>query len=180
MSSRTTICSLPRHLSDPTKAFYQFAAQMRFDKKVKGLSLGQGQGLKATRLIEEATQKGTWVRELYLPLFRGVRPTSKILAGTNRYNIRSGSCIRSHSITTRERCIGNLRVHAPPYGSIDVRSNRCTSNLLLVLITCGVFQLFLSHFRNMINTVKADKSSDLRQYHLSIYPHLVFPTSKYL
>ncbi|CAN0221029.1 unnamed protein product [Ectocarpus sp. 6 AP-2014] len=47
--------------SDPTKAFYQFAAQMRFDKKVKGLSLGQGQGLKATRLIEEASQKGTWV-----------------------------------------------------------------------------------------------------------------------
>ncbi|CAM9758065.1 unnamed protein product, partial [Laminaria digitata] len=47
--------------ADPTKAFYQFAAQKRFDKKVKGLSLGQGQGLKATRLIEEATQKGTWV-----------------------------------------------------------------------------------------------------------------------
>eukprot|EP00752_Nemacystus_decipiens_P010663 g9495.t1 len=47
--------------SDPTKAFYQFAAQMRFDKKVKGLSLGQGQGLKATSLIEEASQKGTWV-----------------------------------------------------------------------------------------------------------------------
>ncbi len=34
---------------------------MRFDKKVKGLSLGQGQGLKATKLIEEASQKGTWV-----------------------------------------------------------------------------------------------------------------------
>ncbi|CAM9289484.1 unnamed protein product, partial [Discosporangium mesarthrocarpum] len=47
--------------SDPTKAFYQFASQMRFDKKVKGLSLGQGQGVKAARLIEEASQKGTWV-----------------------------------------------------------------------------------------------------------------------
>ncbi|CAM9904874.1 unnamed protein product, partial [Sphacelaria rigidula] len=47
--------------SDPTKAFYQFAAQMRFDKKVKGLSLGQGQGQKASRLIEDASQKGTWV-----------------------------------------------------------------------------------------------------------------------
>ena len=47
--------------SDPTKAFYNFAAQMKFDKKVHGLSLGQGQGIKATRLIEEATQKGTWV-----------------------------------------------------------------------------------------------------------------------
>lgn len=47
--------------ADPTKAFYQFASQMRFDKKVKGLSLGQGQGQKALRLIEEASQKGTWV-----------------------------------------------------------------------------------------------------------------------
>jgi dynein heavy chain len=47
--------------SDPTKAFYQFAASMRFDKKVKGLSLGQGQGVKAARLLEEAMQKGTWV-----------------------------------------------------------------------------------------------------------------------
>lgn len=52
---------LPPRPADPTKSFYQFAAQMRFDKKVKGLSLGQGQGVKATRLIEEATQKGTWV-----------------------------------------------------------------------------------------------------------------------
>lgn len=53
--------SLDVHSPDPTKAFYQFASQMRFDKKVKGLSLGQGQGLKATSLIEEASQKGTWV-----------------------------------------------------------------------------------------------------------------------
>jgi dynein heavy chain len=47
--------------SDPTKEFYQFAHEMRFDKKVKGLSLGQGQGPKAIKMIEEATQKGTWV-----------------------------------------------------------------------------------------------------------------------
>eukprot|EP00953_Heterococcus_sp_UTEX-ZZ885_P035267 18212-Heterococcus_DN1.PRE.4 len=47
--------------SDPTKAFYQFAAAAKFDKKVKGLSLGQGQGAKAARLIEDAVSKGTWV-----------------------------------------------------------------------------------------------------------------------
>jgi len=47
--------------SDPTKAFYQFAAEMRFDKKVKGLSLGQGQGGKAAKMIEDGKQKGTWV-----------------------------------------------------------------------------------------------------------------------
>lgn len=60
--------STPPPPADPTKAFYQFAAQKRFDKKVKGLSLGQGQGLKAARLIEEATQKGTWVSAI--PCFR--------------------------------------------------------------------------------------------------------------
>merc|ERR1719421_1234524 len=43
--------------SDPTKAFYQFAAEMRFEKKVKGLSLGQGQGGKATKMIEEGMAK---------------------------------------------------------------------------------------------------------------------------
>ncbi|KAH8062371.1 dynein light chain binding protein [Aureococcus anophagefferens] len=47
--------------SDPTKAFNLFCAEMRFDKKVKKLSLGQGQGTKATKMIEEATQKGSWV-----------------------------------------------------------------------------------------------------------------------
>ena len=47
--------------SDPTKAFYQFAHDMRMDKKVKGLSLGQGQGGKATKMIEDGKQKGTWV-----------------------------------------------------------------------------------------------------------------------
>lgn len=36
---------------------------MKFDKKVKGLSLGQGQGTKASKLIEDATQRGTWVRD---------------------------------------------------------------------------------------------------------------------
>ena len=47
--------------SDPTKAFNIFCQEMRFDRKVKALSLGQGQGPKATKMIEEATGKGAWV-----------------------------------------------------------------------------------------------------------------------
>jgi dynein heavy chain len=47
--------------SDPTKAFIEFAGKMKMDRKVRLLSLGQGQGPKAVRLIEEATQKGNWV-----------------------------------------------------------------------------------------------------------------------
>ena len=31
------------------------------DRRIKMLSLGQGQGLKVIKIIEEATQKGNWV-----------------------------------------------------------------------------------------------------------------------
>ena len=47
--------------SDPTKAFTEFAVKQKMDKKMKMLSLGQGQGPKAVKMIEEATQKGYWV-----------------------------------------------------------------------------------------------------------------------
>ncbi len=47
--------------SDPTKAFNIFCTEMKFHKKVQSLSLGQGQGPKATQMIEDASQKGTWV-----------------------------------------------------------------------------------------------------------------------
>jgi len=47
--------------SDPTKAFLEFGVKMKMDRKCRMLSLGQGQGGKAVKLIEEATQKGNWV-----------------------------------------------------------------------------------------------------------------------
>lgn len=47
--------------SDPTKAFNDFAVKQKMDRKVRMLSLGQGQGPKAVKMIEEATQKGNWV-----------------------------------------------------------------------------------------------------------------------
>lgn len=47
--------------SDPTKAFSEFAVKMKMDRKVKMLSLGQGQGPKASKMIEEGVQKGNWV-----------------------------------------------------------------------------------------------------------------------
>lgn len=48
--------------SDPTKSFNEFAVKMKMDRKTRMLSLGQGQGPKAVKMIEEATQKGNWVR----------------------------------------------------------------------------------------------------------------------
>lgn len=47
--------------SDPTKAFSDFATKLKMDRKVKMLSLGQGQGPKAVKIIDEAVQKGNWV-----------------------------------------------------------------------------------------------------------------------
>jgi dynein heavy chain len=47
--------------SDPTKAFNEFAVKQKMDRKTKMLSLGQGQGPKAVKMIEEGTQKGGWV-----------------------------------------------------------------------------------------------------------------------
>jgi dynein heavy chain len=47
--------------SDPAADLYKFADEMRFGKKLQGISLGQGQGPRAEALIREATDRGTWV-----------------------------------------------------------------------------------------------------------------------
>jgi dynein heavy chain len=47
--------------SDPTKVFYKFAATKKMDRKLKGLSLGQGQGPIAAKMLEDGTSMGTWV-----------------------------------------------------------------------------------------------------------------------
>ena len=47
--------------SDPTAALLQFAEAMGVGDKIKSISMGQGQGPKAARLIEEAVKTGEWV-----------------------------------------------------------------------------------------------------------------------
>lgn len=47
--------------SDPGKAFFNFAKDRKMDKKVASLSLGQGQEVKAEKMIEEGIERGTWV-----------------------------------------------------------------------------------------------------------------------
>ncbi len=44
--------------ADPTTSLYKFAKDMNFDHKFQGISLGQGQGVKAEKLIIEAKEKG--------------------------------------------------------------------------------------------------------------------------
>merc|ERR1719161_1863903 len=47
--------------SDPVADMLSFADQMGMSKKLESISLGQGQGPKAVRLIEVARQQGGWV-----------------------------------------------------------------------------------------------------------------------
>jgi dynein heavy chain len=47
--------------ADPTTGLYKFAKEMNYDSKIQGISLGQGQGIKAEKLIREAKEKGEWI-----------------------------------------------------------------------------------------------------------------------
>jgi len=47
--------------SDPVADFLRFAEEMGFSKRYDQISLGQGQGPKAERMIREYSQKGGWV-----------------------------------------------------------------------------------------------------------------------
>lgn len=47
--------------SDPMTAFQRFAKQKNFEEKYTAISLGQGQGPVAERIIADATRKGEWV-----------------------------------------------------------------------------------------------------------------------
>lgn len=47
--------------SDPFGAFQRFAAEMGYKDKILAISLGQGQGPVAAKLIEQGTANGHWV-----------------------------------------------------------------------------------------------------------------------
>jgi dynein heavy chain len=47
--------------ADPTQLLFRFAKEKGFDNKLQVISLGQGQGENAVRLIESAKSRGDWV-----------------------------------------------------------------------------------------------------------------------
>jgi len=62
--STNTITPLVYVLStgaDPLQALLNFAATLDMSEKLKRISLGQGQGPKAIKLVDEAQKVGQWV-----------------------------------------------------------------------------------------------------------------------
>lgn len=47
--------------SDPFGAFQRFATEMGVIEKVRSISLGQGQGPVAEKMIHEAIESGEWI-----------------------------------------------------------------------------------------------------------------------
>lgn len=47
--------------ADPTGLLFRFAKERKYEEKLNVISLGQGQGDNAARMIEQARQRGTWV-----------------------------------------------------------------------------------------------------------------------
>lgn len=47
--------------TDPAAELYKFADKMKFSKRMFSISLGQGQGPRAEKLIEAALDVGSWV-----------------------------------------------------------------------------------------------------------------------
>jgi dynein heavy chain len=47
--------------ADPTGLLFRFAKEKKYDEKLNVISLGQGQGENAAKMIEQARQRGEWV-----------------------------------------------------------------------------------------------------------------------
>jgi dynein heavy chain len=60
-NSHTPIVFLLSSGSDPTAMLFKFAASMHMSESLASISLGQGQGPLAERLVDKACRKGEWV-----------------------------------------------------------------------------------------------------------------------
>lgn len=69
--------------TDPAAELYKFADKMKFAKRMYSISLGQGQGPRAEKLIEGALEVGSWVFFQVLPLLR-YTPTLTLFVFRNR------------------------------------------------------------------------------------------------
>lgn len=61
MSNLTPLVFILSSGSDPFGAFHKFATEMGYRERVQSISLGQGQGPIAEKLIAEAVHRGDWV-----------------------------------------------------------------------------------------------------------------------
>ncbi|CAE8588678.1 unnamed protein product [Polarella glacialis] len=60
--------------ADPTSMLYRFAQSMDMHSTMGSISLGQGQGPKAIKMVDEACKKGTWVLLQNCHLYKSFMP----------------------------------------------------------------------------------------------------------
>ena len=61
MSNTTPLVFILSTGSDPMSSFLRFAREMEYSDRIHSISLGQGQGPVAEKLISNATRTGDWV-----------------------------------------------------------------------------------------------------------------------
>lgn len=61
MSNTTPLVFILSTGSDPMSSFLRFAREMEYSDRIHSISLGQGQGPVAEKLISNATRSGDWV-----------------------------------------------------------------------------------------------------------------------
>lgn len=75
LSTSTPLIFVLTQGADPTSILFTFAAKMEFQDKLNTISLGQGQGPKATAIIQMACTDGEWVMLQNCHLARSWMPT---------------------------------------------------------------------------------------------------------
>lgn len=65
--------------TDPAAELYKFADRMKFSKRMFSISLGQGQGPRAEKLIQSGVEVGSWVFFQVCPLFLLFRFSKRFL-----------------------------------------------------------------------------------------------------
>ena len=79
--NRTPVIFILSQGADPTTALYKFAKDQDFNDKIQGISLGQGQCIKAERLIDMAKDKGEWILLQNCHLAKSWMPSLEVLVG---------------------------------------------------------------------------------------------------
>ena len=116
MSSITPLVFILSQGSDPMSNFLRFAKERGYSERIHSISLGQGQGPVAEKMISAATQNGDWI---FLQVYRLVP-----LLLTIPY-------LTPHSLTHSLSLSFSLLSELPSCCFLDVGVRKCCQKLLV-------------------------------------------------